>query len=480
MTDSTGGDHALKTTSAASGCLIEQLPHWMLPALFGVTALYVLLFGLLLRQWILPEILPHLHAGDGFLVGGDSVGYHQQALVMAQKIREIGWSAWSLKPLSQAPVGIAAVIYAVFGSNPLYLLPFNALIHGASAVALCSILRTILGDWRAALLGTVPFVLFPAAGYWHSQLLKDGVFILGIYLFLAAWMLLYSAQRLPFRRLAAATALALAGGFCVWMVREYALVVMSAISAGLVTMLLVFGAGWLRNRTVDRGDLLRRLALGIVACLALKFAAGLGTTVMKETPVGAQSIAGQNVEQVKMVVAGEVHIFCHGWKKTGWVPERLEDLAYSLATTRQGYLHPAYVNAGSSLDWGVCIDSIPALLGYLPRALQIALFAPFPRQWMESGSTAGSGAMRKVAGVEMLIAYAAFAGVLLVMLTLRRRPELWAALFFVVTLLWLYGLVTPNVGALYRMRYGFFMVLVGLGVGGWYSWWRRRHPVQSE
>ena len=106
------------------------------------------------------------------------------------------------------------------------------------------------------------------------------------------------------------------------------------------------------------------------------------------------------------------------------------------------------------------------MLRYLPRALQVALLAPFPTDWRRTGSlawtTRGTAGGRgrdagRVPGSPAL---------LVVAWQWRRRAELWIVVLPCLAILTLYSLAVPNLGALHRFRYGFLMTLVGLGVAG--------------
>ena len=90
--------------------------------------------------------------------------------------------------------------------------------------------------------------------------------------------------------------------------------------------------------------------------------------------------------------------------------------------------------------------------------------------------------MRKVTGIEMLGVYAALLFLPVAFLMWWRRVELWVVTIFNVSLALCCALAIPNVGALYRFRYGYLMTLVALGLAGFMvrkeglrklkSWWR--------
>jgi hypothetical protein len=144
-----------------------------------------------------------------------------------------------------------------------------------------------------------------------------------------------------------------------------------------------------------------------------------------------------------------------------------------------------YPNEGSNLDAEVRLRDAGDLLRFLPRALSVGLFAPFPRYWFARGARVGN-AGRLLAGVETLCLYAIEALGALALLRLIRsvarrgaaeaaeaagaddRRLLAAALLLCTSLIALLalGTVVPNLGALYRLRYAFLIPLIVLGAHG--------------
>ena len=116
------------------------------------------------------------------------------------------------------------------------------------------------------------------------------------------------------------------------------------------------------------------------------------------------------------------------------------------------------------IDRNVELLSVKDFFTYLPRAVQLGLFAPFPSDWLAPAQSSGGGIMRSVAGVEMLGVYVALAFLPYALWRWRRRVEVWLTAAFASIFLLLYSYATPNIGSLYRLRYGFLMLLVALGV----------------
>ena len=127
-----------------------------------------------------------------------------------------------------------------------------------------------------------------------------------------------------------------------------------------------------------------------------------------------------------------------------------------------------YPLAGSNIDLEVRYDSLADVVSHVPRALQLGLLAPFPTMWVSESVSPGSGVMRLISGMEMAVSYVLLIGVGLLLFGLKvNRPAVLVAILMAVVLILIMTLVVTNVGTLYRMRYGSWQLLNGLGVLGW-------------
>ena len=437
---------------------------------------FILFEGIFVRQLLLPYLIPAMHAGSGFMTG-DSIGYHEFAAEIAKRIRLEGWGVWQLRPGSEiftlaAPSGIASAIYAIFGTNPLFLLPFNAAVHAASTVLLLGMLQALFQNKRVSLIATLPFVLFPTAISWHSQLLKDGIFILGIYAYLASWIMVAKVDVSLARRLPAILTLAFTGLIIIWAVRPYMITVLATTTIAFGVFLLFWTTAQKRNT-----DKFKLRMIGIVLFTGSLLAVGFGVNKTDTRP-GMSEWTGQEIKNnvysgrplgsavtvsIDSTPAGSVRA-CQGWTDSPHVPIVLSRLASKIVIVRGGYYDEVYTSAGSTIDREVCITSFFGSAAYLPRAIQLGLLAPFPDQWIKSGSH-GGGASRLMVGFEMLFGYAALLALICYGRLFFNRAEFWMLLGFSLLMIVLYAFVTPNLGALHRMRYGFLTVLVGMGIG---------------
>ena len=154
---------------------------------WAITFGYSAISALAIQLVVLPYLLPAWHAGNGLLVGGDWIAFHNYAVGRAARIRAEGWSAFELRPLWNAPIGIASAVYALTWPKPWTLIPLNAALHATAAALLFRLLQGFVADWRWAAVGVAPFVFYPSALEWVSQIHKDGFFITGYLCLFVAW-----------------------------------------------------------------------------------------------------------------------------------------------------------------------------------------------------------------------------------------------------------------------------------------------------
>lgn len=407
--------------------------------MFALAFVYALSAGLLIQWLVLPLLLPGIHAGHGLLAGGDWVAFHQEADAMAQRIQQTGWAAWELRPGGNAPIGITAIAYALTGIHqPWVVLPLNASLFALGAACLFLMFSSI-GPPRLAFLASLPYVLFPSTVMLYGQIHKDVYSIAGSALIVLVWVR-FAARDASATGGAAGRILATAlGVFLIWLVRPYLLKMMLAASLPVVLLLSI-------RAIVRRAGRDRRSAqwwVGVSACLGV-LAAGAGV------PGGA---AGEGV------LAMPAH--CQGTEDGA-----IANLVCRLDQARLGFAGQHH--AGSNVDMEVRFRSLSDVADYVPRALQIGLFAPFPEMWSAQGVMPGAGMMRRIAGAEMLVAYVLLAGVCLWFIGKRLPREVGLVIVVQAAIpLLILALVVCNVGTLYRMRYGYWHILLGLGVVGW-------------
>jgi 4-amino-4-deoxy-L-arabinose transferase-like glycosyltransferase len=123
-----------------------------------------------------------------------------------------------------------------------------------------------------------------------------------------------------------------------------------------------------------------------------------------------------------------------------------------------------YSAQGSNIDSEVTLNSPADVLRYLPRAAVIGFCAPFPKMWVQASANGRAG--RIISGVETLAMYLLYLPAAVCLWRERRRLAVW--LIFCVTTVGMValGLVVVNAGALYRVRYVFWILIIVLAGQG--------------
>jgi len=139
----------------------------------------------------------------------------------------------------------------------------------------------------------------------------------------------------------------------------------------------------------------------------------------------------------------------------------------------------AYPDSGSNLDADEELRTAGDIVRYLPRALELGLLAPFPSMWFAPGAKVGLSG-RLVIGAEMVVLYGML--VLSVVTVVRERGRLLVWFLFVTSVLacTILALVVVNAGALYRLRYPYFIPIILLGLCELKRWITTRRPLLQE
>jgi len=412
---------------------------WVMSFCFATCA------ALLFQKFLLP-LVPSLHAGHG-LMDGDASYFHSVATALADKIRHEGWRHWQIFPAPGATgnVAILAALYALFGNDPSLIVPINAAIHATSGVLIYRI-GMLLAPGRAGhiagLVTAALFIVFPSALNWYGQVHKDGFAIAGTLFAIHAWLFIehHPSTRQNWLHSTAQTCAAV---LLITFVRPYNLLPLFAVMATLSVIVLLMQ---IRRRATDW----KKLSIYFFSLVIL----GGGASFANHYGVKESYTYEQ--------LAATGYLGDWAWKPTAWAPRLLESYVEVTARTRAGLIVSGKnVNAGSMMDVDVAPDNLVAVAAYGPRALQIALFAPFPSQWLDKISAA-----RLVATVETMVWYLIVPGVVFAAIHARNAVFL-LTVAFAIQFLFIYGFSIANLGTLYRIRYPFLFLLMLIGVTGW-------------
>lgn len=394
--------------------------------------------------------------------GGDWLYFHRLAKDLAERIRTDGWRVWELRPEGQAPAGIAAIFYFLFVPKPWVLLPLNACVHAFGGLVLFYLVRNIMRDANIAFLSALPFVFFPSAMNWYAQIHKDGIFALGVLLFLWGWGGLPQDGKKSWQSLLLSLSPVLLGALVIWVVRPYAVEILWFLSFVLA---LVFSA-------IAVFTWRKRGAFWVLLSFVWLAVLGLQGIVYLEEPLEKpleEPLKGHLEEPPT-----------YPWYDTWWVPDFVESKLRGLAAVRETYYRFIDPEAMGNIDWDVTFHSAWDVMRYVPRALIVGFLAPFPRHWFQEGSSPGGSLKRRICGFEMSLVYFSLPFLLLFCRRFWKNTPFWVLLFFCLSMVLIYALAFPNLGPLYRERYAFLMVVLALGIAGFCSWFLSRRALQVK
>jgi len=131
----------------------------------------------------------------------------------------------------------------------------------------------------------------------------------------------------------------------------------------------------------------------------------------------------------------------------------------------------------SNIGGDVQFNNVGDILRFVPRAAVVGFFAPFPRMWFAAGSYGAAG--RVLSGLETLAMYVLYIAVGVCLWRDRRRLAMWLIFLTATAGLIGLGLVVVNAGALYRLRYVFWIMLIVIAAQGIYLTTRRTTATKS-
>jgi hypothetical protein len=380
----------------------------------------------------------------------DAAKYQAQIIILVDVLKTRGFGAWFFAFLP-FHVKLYSLCFAAFGRwmsfSILLLEPLNALCYVGILLLVFSLGRRIL-DEQTALLATVIIAVWPSFLAHTTQPLKDPVFIALALVYLtinSLWLI----RDYSLRRALAITGLGLIIEFFLWIVKSDMWELMIAI--GLLTCGAVL-IRMLRSRKFLWGNLAGAVLLVLLGVIIPRVAMQFYQPALSWAQ--NRGVAALYTEDEPAFVSSSVSSYSPAASFPG---AKISQLRHRFIIL--------YPDAGSNIDTDVEFKSTADIIRYLPRAALIGLFAPFPNTWFVTGLQNGRLG-RLIGGSETLVLYLIELMALIGLWHKRREVSAWWLLLIPLIGCVSLGLVVTNVGALYRMRYVFVMLLVILGSYG--------------
>jgi len=468
--------------------------------------LYSCLVSILVQFFILPILFPRFHIGSGLLDGGDWTFYHNKAVELSKAIKSQGWSNWELKPNGFGILGFITAIYSFFDIyEPYTLIPFFSILHSLGAISIVLLIEKLGVNRATSILSSIPFLIFPSSLMWVAQILKDIFTVNGSILILLGLTSLFSLiQKKIFKynliKIFWFFLLIFIGLALIWLVRPYYVVINQIFIFFIfiiINFYLVFNFlkkkfnfliiiyilflqiillisvnqldGLIKNNLKDINE--NSLLLSIPSLVLKDNLINLDSSPIQSSKNLLASESNKNLlasESNKNLLTSESKnsrpIIFKEWSSSTYLPTIIDYELKKLYLNRV-YFYQVQYKANSTFDIHVDLNSFKKLVLYLPRAVQISFFSPFPSSWFAEHPSQLSKLMHLVYGFEMIIIYFCFLGFIFSILLWRRKIEFW----IFITFSFYYALIPtyalPNIGTIVRYRYSAIMILVALGIG---------------
>jgi hypothetical protein len=373
-------------------------------------------------------------ASDGFT-------YQTEVLELASVLKNQGIHAWAGWP-SQLHVRLYSLpVAAINGGSSFNILTIellNLIYYLIILVLAFRISRIVFND-RTALMAAAAIAIWPSFLLHTTQLLRDPLLI-GSFLLLILNITLCLKKDYGWLKgiLAGACGTAALG-----LIRIVRLPMWSLLWPVILAAVLLLAVELIRRQRLSHGNLVFAVML-IAAMLILPLF--------------------QNQFHNQQIVKGPRTIS----------PEEVQKLPVGdqIATRRQGFElsldssgDVVASQAGSDIDHGVRFSGPGDILRHIPRALALGFFAPFPNMWLATGKQVGGGG-RLLSGFETLLSYMVECLALMGLWHKRKQVSAWFLALVVTLGAVALGLVVANIGALFRLRYPFWILLIICGAGG--------------
>jgi hypothetical protein len=399
-------------------------------------ALAVLFFSVSAYQ--LP-VFQDLQLGQGFWAfAADSRTYHLHAVEIAEAL-QAGTAIPPLFDTSGEPVSsprdfflFTAFLYRVLGAHPLYVPLLNALFWSAVAILSYGVARGVNGH-EGGLIAALLVSFWPSTYIWSSQILKDSLVVFLLVSAMALFTYFWSERR---GQGVAALVLLVLTTFLLARLRYY-LVPVFVVATGGAVLAAAFRR---QGAQVARGCIL--MALLASAFVLARSVDPVSFFSPSQSSISAPADAGQPLGLEAgidfLVSTLNLDRLTHPYEQNGGSPELIK---------RDGF----------------GLDRFGLLMASVPRGVALAMFTPFPWDWLSpSGDT---GVFRKLAGIEvaLLIALTPFCTIAMVNAARFGRSEAWLFLVFVGAAATALGVSVANLptmgdyvdGILFRLRLQF-------------------------
>lgn len=371
----------------------------------------------------------------------DGLIYQDQCVELCRILRTEGLVAWATWP-TQLHVRLYSLPLAPVSHwiefNVLAIAPLNLLYYLAILALVFKLAQAVFGH-RSALIAAGVVALWPSLLLHSTQMLRDPLLILAF--LVLVWSVVESLRQ--DWRWASALLFGGAATAAVVIIRIVRLPMWYLVcaAAGTAVFLLVLRA-WRQ----------KHLAGGTVVFALLILTAVIVTPRLQPYFHNQQELRQNRVvlheEMQKLPLEEQIAASREG---------------FNFRVDEKGDIVPA--EDGSQIDKDERVRGWREVIRRVPRAIVVGFLAPFPNLWLQSGRQVGVSG-RLISGFETVLTYIIECLALFGLWRARRKLSAWFLFVLIVMGAVALGLVVNNMGALYRLRYPFWILMVILAAGG--------------
>jgi putative peptidoglycan lipid II flippase len=417
--------------------------------------IYAIVAMVVSRELVIPRMTLSI---DGH-IEGDPQYYHLLALKKVDEIRSGGVRQFELRPEGQGPAGVASLLYLVTGST-YGMVVLNATMHALATIMMVLILM----QWFSrciSIIASLPLALSPYMIVWFSQINKDSFVLLGVMLFTYGLLnLLNPKARVPFYKEALLYLLvALFGMVLIWIMRPYVNQILLPITSLILVVVLV-----LRSRKPANGTWIGLVLYGGAMLVSLGLLSKGATSDETLDSFKYFKLQGQSQTLSTKCLST---IDGRNWRNEPYLPDFLNEKLKAMMGQRCNIFTLLETQSNvTTRESIVDMDRFPSgsseALAYLPRAALLGVFSPWPDRWGYVFYKKPS-VFYTITPVEAILLYIGFAS-LVAWLVWNKAWSVSIPIVLCITVMTIYGMATPFLGALYRYRYPWWILLICLGV----------------
>src|SRR5256714_2552383 len=371
----------------------------------------------------------------------DGIIYQDQVVELSNTVKSQGLRVWATWP-TQLHVRLYSIPLAVVSSwvnfNILTIEPLNLIYYLAILVLVFKIGEVVL-DYRSGLIAAAIIAVWPSFLLHTTQLLRDPLLIVSV--LVLVWSVVQSLRReLSWRRGLALGFASVAAIVSIRIVRLPMWYVIVGAVAGAAALLVVRA---IKSRHFPRGATAFALLIIVAVAITPKFQPFFHN--QQESRI-SPIVQHEELQQLPLDEQIAMHREAFKWKLYG-----------------DGEARPA--DDGSRIDSDIQFHGVGDIVRHVPRAIMIGFFAPFPNMWLNAGKQVGFSG-RVISGIEMLMTYMIESLALFGLWSTRKNLSAWFLVIVIGLGATALGLVVNNMGAMYRLRFPFGVLLVILGAGG--------------